>query len=212
MRSFFTLIIIVLLVAGGGYYWLTKQQALPDWYVEGKKTEAVMPEVAVEDRLEDVQEQFRTSEKVEISEADISHMLREKLTAQYGESSKELVKGMKSTIKPEKMSLEMVVDADKIPWSDLPETYRFAKPFVEQLASLSDGDLLISASGRPQMSENGQLQFDHQSKIRVGVLEYSLKDILDMTQSKKQRQMLDMLNNLPFSDVTLGNGVLVFER
>jgi|GEM_PF-4855577 len=212
MRSFFTLILILLLLAGGGYYWLTSQQALPDWYVEGEQTEAAMPEEVVEERLEDVQEQLRTSEKVEITETDVSNMLREKLTAQYGESSKELVKGMKSTIKPEKMSLEVVVDADKIPWSDLPESYRFAKPFVEQLASLSDGELLISASGRPQMSDEGQLQFDNQSKIRVGVLEYSLKDILDMTQSEKQRQMLDMLNNLPFSDVTLGNGVLVFER
>ena len=212
MRSFFMLIIILLLLAGGGYYWLTNQQALPDWYVEGEQTEAAIPEEVLEERLEDVQQQLQTSEKVEISEDDISNMLREKLTTQYGESSKELVKGMKSTIKPEKMSLELVVDAAKIPWSDLPEPYRFVKPFVEQLASLSDGELLISASGRPQMSEDGQLQFDNQSKIRVGVLEYSLKDILAMAQSEKQRQMLDMLNNLPFSDVTLGNGVLVFDR
>jgi len=212
MKTLIKLLLVLLLLAGGGYYWLSSKQALPDWYLEGEAVETTLPAEEAAERVEQVQEQLRTEQKVEIAESDISTMLREKINTQFGEQSDELIKGLKSSIKPDKVALEMVIDAEKIPWDDLPKSYEYARPFIAQLSALSDGNLFVSASGRPRLNEEGQLTFDDQATIQLGVFEYSLKDAVDMLESSGQRQILDMLSNLPFRDITLGNGVMVFER
>ncbi|NIW80456.1 MAG: hypothetical protein GWN16_13810, partial [Calditrichae bacterium] len=123
------------------------------------------------------------------------------------------VKAVRSNIENEKVTVEMVVDATKIPWEQLPGQYRRAQEYLSRLPSQSLDNLFIQISGKP-IVEGDQLTFDENTTVRIGKLDYTLGGVVSSLGEDRinalRRQI--SVSNLPFKNIMLQDGALILRK
>lgn len=161
--------------------------------------------------VDKINRELAKNEAVKISEAELDQLVRASVTEMMPGKNADFLKAVKSGISEEKIDVEMVVDADKIPWDDLPPKARLVQNLLKQMSSKSASELYVKISGAP-VKHDDQLRFDDNSTIQVGKITYPLKEFLAMPGINQIIPTHIPLKNVPFNEVRLEKGFLVLEQ
>ncbi len=163
------------------------------------------------DALEEMAITLKRNNSLRVTESEVDALILNSLAAEFPGKSQQFMKGVKSTIQPEKMDVEMVVDMAKIPWEELPKEAMLAKTLLEQFGGVKSNDeLFLKISGKPEVKDS-DLVFDENSLIQIGKIKYSLKTFAALPGMKNKVGKIP-LEKLAFKNVTLENGALVLSQ
>lgn len=182
----------------------TRQErtAAPEVRREAKSASAALEEMATT---------LKRNKSLRVTETEVDALILNSLAAEFPGKSEQFMKGVKSTIQPEKMDVEMVVDMAKIPWEELPKEAMLAKTLLEQFGGVKSNDeLFLKISGKPEVKDS-DLVFDENSLIQIGKIKYSLKTFAALPGMKNKVGKIP-LEKLAFKNVTLENGALLLSK
>ncbi len=179
-----------------------QQTAAPEIQREAKSASEALEEMATT---------LKRNNSLRVTETEVDALILNSLAAEFPGKSEQFMKGVKSTIQPEKMDVEMVVDMAKIPWEDLPKEAMLARTLLEQFGGVKSNDeLFLKISGKPEVKDS-DLVFDENSLIQIGKIKYSLKTFAALPGMKNKVGKIP-LEKLAFKNVVLENGALVLSR
>jgi hypothetical protein len=213
------------------YYWQQATQ-IPDWYTSqtGNTPAAINPTtssqvIAVKTRVlekieADIDKSQRNSPsqevKVQLDNQEVTELITAKLAEQTN-TSKVLanVPPLRTTIKQGKVESGTVVNLSSLPKNQLSEDKSAVlEKLLKTFPLLEERDVYVGISGKPRV-ENGQLQWDDETKIKLGNLSLSINELsgrlgVSPEQLKQELNLPSQLGRLRISDVELqGDRVLL---
>ncbi len=228
--------LFVVAIASGAffYYYWRQVTKLPEWYVDQAPTHQqtinLQDQAAIQttkqelvNKIEtDIQQQLASQSRdglskgqveVKLNQQELNDLLVTSIAEKPG-SSKLLAaaKGINTTIEDGKIESGVVVNTSEIPVETLGTSERTVlQKVLTTFPSLENRDVYIGIEGQPKL-ENGQLQFDDNTKIKVGNLSLTLAELsqrLGVPQEKIERQLALKLEGFDIRDLELVDNQVV---
>lgn len=232
MKKVALIFFLAIVVGIGIYVYLTRQiHYLPDWYKEEAQEQtpqdvpppetpppsavkAPTPPPRPEKKAlppEKVVEKLRRENTVRIDEETLSEMIRSAVAERFPNEQANFLKAVRSDIQKDKLTVEMVVDMEKIPWEQLPKQYRFAREYVKRFTGGRSSEVYVQFSGKPEIVGD-RLLLDEDATVTIGKMAYSLKTLTTLLGLGDQFAGEIPIKNIPFSAVTLEEDALILEK
>ncbi len=231
------LILLVIMIVGVYGYYYTRLNYLPDWYTKEPVAEHVSNTPFSSTTSQPVQEDeteepaqptpLATPQKIQpkisakkapqslnsqntltISEQDLNSIIRTSAEQYLPKIEKDYLKTVRSTIQPENITIEMIVDTKQIPWKNVPQKYQVAKLFVDQFTLSGKPEVYLKLSGKPEFEKN-VLSFDKDASITIGRMKYLMKDILSLPMVKPHFNGKIDLSRYPDASFKLETGKIL---
>ena len=239
-KRLITLILLVFMIIGAYGYYYSKINYLPDWYTNKPAAENVSNAPSSPDTPQPVRKnkpaenakpaprpaakqfQPKTPAKatapaanrdivMTISEQQLNSIIRNGAEQYLPKIENEYLKTVRSTIQPENITIEMIVDTKQIPWKNVPQKYRVAKLFVDQFTLGGKPEVYLKVSGKPTFKDN-VVSFDKNASITVGRMKYLLKDLLSLPMVKPYFNGQIKLKQYPDLTYELQKGYIVLRK
>lgn len=222
---------LVLATSAVGFYFWSQLTRLPSWYTEAanrppvpKATVNLSDPVTIQStretivrRIESDLAQQRIAHQqagipnqpveVQLTPEDVNQLLVSTIAADPG--GREVLasaKGVNTTIAPEQIESGLVVNLSQIPTDRLNPSQRSALERTLQLfPGLRDREVYIGFEGTPKVA-NGQLQFDPNSKIKMGNVSLTIAQLaeqLNIPTEQLQQKLTMELQQLQIQTVQL---------
>lgn len=234
------LILLVLMIIGAYGYYYSKINYLPDWYTKKSVAENLSNPTSTPETPQPVQKsapaenakptplpsakKFRAETPAKasaapanrnivmtISEQQLNAIIRNGADQYLPKIEKEYLKTVRSTIQPEKITIEMIVDTKQIPWKNVPQKYQVAKLFVDQFTLGGKPEVYLKLSGKPEFKDN-VVSFDKDASITVGRMKYLMKDLLSLPMVKPYFNGQIKLKQYPDLTYELRKGYIVLRN
>jgi hypothetical protein len=224
-------------IAGLYYVWhqVTK---LPDWYRESaappSPASIQQTTAAVEKRIQQAQEaqvqpsaepQLSASQspvavspapsprvEVQVDQAELNDLLAAKITTPAPTNPlSQSVKGLHTEVENETLKTGAIVDIKQLKSSNLGSSdQELVSKITQQLPALADQKVYVGIAGKPKVKD-GQLQFDDDTRIQVGNLSMTVKEVSDRfgippEQVREKLKLQLKLQGLDVKDIQLQDG------
>lgn len=159
-----------------------------------------------------VNKQLQKSASVRLTEAEVSELVRSAIAGASPDGKAEFLKALRTHIRKDNLTVEMVTDMKRFPWDHLPSKYQFARQYLTRMGKNRSSEVYIEFSGKPKLVGN-KLIMDEDSTVKIGAMAYSLKTLTTLLGLGKQFSgEIPLPQDIPFSDVILEDGALVLEK
>ncbi|HEY9603610.1 MAG TPA: hypothetical protein V6C85_18485 [Allocoleopsis sp.] len=211
-------------IAVGYYYWRQATQ-IPKWYTAQSENTATT--IAGRNSLELSSAKARAIEKinsrveessrrspsqpveVELNPQDVSELVTAKI-AEKVNNGKVIppVSAIRTTIQDGRIESGTVVNLSELPKNQLDENQNAAiEKIVNTFPPLKDRDVYVGISGKP-LVENGQLEWDDNTKIKLGNLCLSINELaqrlgVSPEKLKQELNLSSQIGRLKVSDLEL---------
>ena len=199
MNKKIALIGLLFLGASGAiYYYWSQATALPQWYTkeEASTEQALKIEDGVSSKSSKVEEKVG---EIELDQQALNERKRLLLNA---------TNGINTVIKDDKVEIGTVVDTSEIPVASLNSTEEaLLNQAIKSFPVLKDREVYIGIEGNVA-GENGRLQLDDNTKVKVGNVSMKITDVSRMLGVPPEiaKQQLELqLERLNISNVELEN-------
>jgi predicted DNA-binding protein (UPF0251 family) len=218
-------------IALGYYYWRQATQ-IPDWYTSQPQntatavdlknsSELIAAKAKVIEKIDSrLDESSRSSPsqpvEVQLDPQDVNELITAKL-AEKVNNGKVIphVSSIRTTIQDGRIESGTVVNLSELPKRQLDESQNAAiEKLVKTFPPLKDRDVYVGISGKP-LVENGQLEWDDNTKIKLGNLSLSINELaqrlgVSPETLKQELNLPSQLGRLKVSDLELkGDRVLL---
>ena len=218
-------------IAIGYYYWRQATQ-IPAWYTSQAENAATTLAVknsselssakarAIEKINSRVEESSRRSPsqsvEVQLDPQDVNELVTAK-SAEKANNGKVLpaVSSIRTTIQDGRIESGTVVNLSELPKNQLDENQNAAiEKLVKTFPPLKDRDIYVGISGKP-LVENGQLEWDDNTKIKLGNLSLSINELaqrlrVSPEKLKQELNLSSQIGRLTVSDLDVkGDRVLL---
>lgn len=206
------LLLIVLAVAGISYYSYSKVTYVPDWFGE-QNTSEIQELTAQSDRIaRQVFRSVRSQRSTKVDEKQVSSLILYSLKKGIKKDPSTIVKGIKTSIHGDQLSVEAVVNLKEIPLRSLtPQARKAVQGVMESIPEKLLEQVFVKVQGKPEV-KNGKVGFDRSVQIMLGGFALPMDQIIDQMQSGSNQKDFLALGRSPFSDVTLGEGNLMLKK
>jgi hypothetical protein len=218
-------------IALGYYYWRQATQ-IPEWYTSQSENTATAIDLknsseliaakarAIEKINSRVDESSRSSPsqpvEVQLDPQDLNELVTAKI-AEKANKGKVIppVSSIRTTIQNGRIESGTVVNLSELPKHQLDENQNAAiEKLVNTFPPLKDRDVYVGISGKP-LVENGQLEWDDNTKIKLGDLSLSINELaqrlgVSPEKLKQELNLSSQLGKLRVSELELkGDRVLL---
>lgn len=218
-------------IAIGYYYWRQATQ-IPKWYIAQSENTGTTLAVknsskliaakarAIEKINSRVDESFKNSPaqpvEVQLDPQDVNELVTVKIAEKANNDKVFLpVSSIRTTIQEGRIESGTVVNLSELPKNQLDENQNAAiEKLVNTFPPLKDRDVYVGISGKP-LVENGQLEWDDNTKIKLGNLSLSINELAQRLgvppeKLKQEFNLPSQLGRLQVSDLELkGDRVLL---
>lgn len=234
------LILLVFMIIGAYGYYYSKINYLPDWYTKEPAAENVSNTPSSPETPQSLQKnapaekakptplpsakKFRAKTPAKasaaptnrnivmtISEQQLNSIIRNGADQYLPKIENEYLKTVRSTIQPENITIEMIVDTKQIPWKNVPQKYRVARLFVDQFTLGGKPEVYLKLSGKPVFEKN-IVSFDKDASITVGRMRYLMKDLQSLPMVKPYFNGKFELKQYPNMTYELRKGQIVIRK
>lgn len=214
MKKFVLALFIVVIVIGAVlYYFYTRISYTPDWYDE--QEHRVTPDLIEQSKgtTQKIADELTTQKRTVIDKKELDAIVIEKIHQEFPESSEnQFIKAFHSEIKPDNITMETVVDLERIPLSNVsPKYQKTIREFINTFPKTSRQNFYIQVSGKPVQKDN-RIEFDQNATVRLGKMEYPLRSILNQISGSDQLEAFIPLDKLPFKSFRLEEGRIILEE
>lgn len=231
-KIFFALSIFMGIGIASGYYYWRQATQIPEWYtaqpentdttLDLKNSSQLIAAKAkiikkIDSRL-DESSRSSTSQPVEVQldPQDVNELVTAKI-AEKANNGKVIppVSSIRTTIQDGRIESGTVVNLSELPKHQLDESQNAAiEKLVKTFPPLKGRDVYVGISGKP-LVENGQLEWDDNTKIKLGNLSLSINELaqrlgVSPESFKQELNLSSQLGRLKVSDLELkGDRVLL---
>ncbi|MCB0264266.1 MAG: hypothetical protein KDH95_10480 [Calditrichaeota bacterium] len=229
------LLFVMIVVVVGLFVYLSRFNYLPDWYRQEQQRTA---EVAVIDSLakqfeppaalneirqqpakklnradvrqlvKKLDETDRRADGFRISDEMLSAMAKTFAHQNLPPNETDYINAIRSTITPEGVSVETVLNYSQIPWQKLPKRLQTLESFLEKMVGSDQSEIYLKCAGIPVISEN-MLTISKDATLTVGKVTYQISDLLALPFVRKQTTGKFDINDLPYTNIELFDGEMV---
>lgn len=159
----------------------------------------------------EILEQLDRADQVTISEEELPALVLNTVDEKWGVASEEFIRGTKSRITPEQVSVEMVVDMRKIPWEKLPPRLQTIRRFTGYLVPGRGAEVYVRFAGKPVL-KGQRLRLGEDATVQIGRIRYTLKNLLDLVGENDLLLEGLPLTEAPFTEVELKEGMVLLKK
>ncbi len=159
-----------------------------------------------------VNKQLQKSASVRLTETEVTELVRSAIASASPDGKAEFLKALRTHIRKDNLTVEMITDMERFPWEHLPSKYQFARQYFTRMGKNGSSEVYIEFSGKPKLIGN-KLIMDENSTVKIGAMAYSLKTLTTLLGLGKQFSgEIPLPPDIPFSDVTLEDGALILKK
>lgn len=222
--AFFFLLFLTGIAAGLYVFW-QRATHLPAWYTTNQPPAQAQQLTLgqMQRRLgsrirDDIQTQRQTNPngpvQIQLAEQDLNNLVASAVTTVAGgRKLPPAVKGLNTKVDQGKIEAGMVVNLSQLEQEITGEDRQIVAELVNRFPVLQNRELYVGLEGKP-IVQNGEVQLDANSRVKVGELSFSLGEVADrlgVTPDTLTGQLNRYLQsqNVQLDDITVQNGNVV---
>jgi hypothetical protein len=206
-------------VLGGGAIAWSQATRLPAWYTANQTatSDPATARQAAKDVEAKLQSLRNPQASVKLDQQEINDVVTATIdTVSRQANIPEAIKGVNTEITDGKLKAGAVIDFKKLQSADLSQPKKMIlAEGLKQVPGLGDREVYVGIEGSPKIS-NGQVRLDPDTKLKVGEISVSLKDMANYVgvtpaqlEAEINKALPIALSGLPVDDVNLSDKSLI---
>lgn len=209
MKIFLKIIAVLILIIIGVIYYLYHQVSYtPEWY-DTINTSHLKNIISKSDSVDShIKSKLQTGMPVKVNSNELSSIIVSNIKKQVPDTPEQVIKGIKTNITPEKITIEAVLNLRNISMSYLDTDIR--ESFIKFLDTVPNDvieNFYIKFEGVP-INNNGQIKLDQQSYIQLGKMKYTIDDVSKIYIDERTKDKYGSIAEYPFTDFILNEEYL----
>jgi len=199
--------VLLCIAAGIAYYIYNRISYQPEWYLQDKGAGEYQLTGNVNDLESKIKQDLENGRSVEIPASRMVALIAGQLEKKTGFEIQEAIKADRTTIDPNGVEVEMIVDVRLIPPENLSkDAQKVLKKFLELVPEKTRNNLYVKCNMQV-LKQAGSVSLDPLSSISIGKMKLPVAALNKKTGSKRKFS----LESLSLSDVEFGKNAIILK-
>lgn len=199
--------VLLCIAAGIAYYIYNRISYQPEWYLLDKGTGEYQLTGNVHELESKIKQALENGRSVEIPANRMVALIAGQLEQKTGFEIQEAIKAERTTIDPNGVEVEMIVDVRLIPPDNFSkDAQKLLKKFLDLVPENTRNNLYVKCNMQV-LKQAGSVSFDPLSGISIGKIKLPVAELKKQTGSKRKFS----LESLSLSNVELGKNAVILK-
>jgi len=208
MKTIIKVAVVLLCVAAAiAYYIYNRISYQPEWYLQEKEAGEYQLTGNFNVLQSKIKQALESGKSVEIPASHMVALIAGQLEKKTGFEIQEAIKAERTTIDPNGIEVEMIVDVRRIPPENLSkDDQKLLKKFLELVPEKTRNNLYVKCNMQV-LKQAGSVSLDPLSSIFIGKMKLPVSALQKQTGSKGKFS----LESLSLSDIELGKNAIILK-
>jgi hypothetical protein len=178
---------------------------------EAKKTPQRLTKNELSKIIEKLDDGDNTPEGLKINETTATALLLSTIYRQLPPENGDYLKQLRTSISPEYIQIESIVEIEKIPWHQLPKEIRMMKSFAMQMLPRNQKAVYLNIKAKP-IVEDRILKLDRRATLSIGKVTYQISDLFSLPMISRISDGKIKITDFPYQKLELREGEMILLR
>lgn len=202
------ILLIAVIVAGATYYFYNRFTFQPKWYAPAEMNQEFLPDENTDNLQHELEHQLITEKSAKINDNQILPLMINQIEKKSRINVRQMIKAVQTTVEPDEIQMEMIVDVNQIPHNELPPPLENALAQITKLMPAPVLEELYVKLNLFPFKRDNSITFHPNSTVTIGKLEFTLAEL----EKKFGVNSQIPLNQLNFSDFELIKNAIILKQ